>query len=74
MTEPKEGILDKKEIVEQIGHLSRLLGMIPSDETIAVREPVTNDSMQLSEWFGETRDAFLKLSLLLGKSLDLDLQ
>lgn len=74
MTEPKENSVDKTKIVEQIADLSRLLGMIPSDDTIAVNEPVTHSSMQLSKWFSETRDSFLKLSLLLNKSLDLNLQ
>ena len=74
MTEPKENSVDKEKIVEQIADLSRLLGMIPSDDTIAVHEPVTHNSMQLSKWFSETRNSFLKLSLLLNKSLDLNLQ
>ena len=74
MTEPKEDSVDKTRIVEQIADLSRLLGMIPSDDTIAVNEPMTNNSMQLSKWFSETRNSFLQLSLLLNKSLDLNLQ
>ena len=74
MTEPKENSVDKTRIVEQIAELSRLLGMIPDDDTIAVNEPVTHDSMQLSKWFSETRNSFLRLSLLLNKSLDLNLQ
>ncbi len=74
MTEQEENSADKTKIVEQIADLSRLLGMIPSDDTIAVHEPVTQNSMQLSKWFRETRNSFLKLSLLLGKSLDLNLQ
>ena len=73
MTEPKEESVDKTKIIEQIADLSRLLGMIPSDDTVAVNEPVTHDSMQLSKWFTETRDSFLKLCLLLDKSLDLNL-
>jgi hypothetical protein len=74
MTEPKENSVDKTKIIEQIADLSRLLGMIPSDDTITVNEPVTRNSMQLSKWFRETRNSFLKLSHLLNKSLDLDLQ
>jgi hypothetical protein len=74
MTEPKENSVDKTKIVEQIADLSRLLGMIPSDDTITVNEPLTHNSMQLSKWFSETRNSFLKLSLLLNKSLDLNLQ
>jgi len=74
MTEPEENSVDKTKIVEQIADLSRLLGMIPTDDTIAVNEPVTHNSMQLSKWFSETRNSFLKLSLLLNKSLDLNLQ
>jgi len=74
MTEPKENSVDKTKIVEQIADLSRLLGMIPSDDTIAINEPVTQHSMQLSKWFSETRNSFLKLSILIGKALDLNLQ
>jgi len=73
MTEPKENSVDKTKIVEQIADLSRLLGMIPSDDTIAVNEPVTHNSMQLSKWFSEARNSFLELSLLLNRSLDLNL-
>ena len=73
MTEPRESRVDKTRIVEQIADLSRLLGMIPRDDTIAVHEPVTHNSMQLSEWFREARNSFLKLSTLLDKSLDLNL-
>lgn len=74
MTEPEEDRVDRTSILEQIADLSRLLGMIPSDDTTEVREPMTDESMQLSEWFREARKAFLKLSLLLSKALDLDLQ
>jgi len=73
MTEPKESSVDKTRIVEQIADLSRLLGMIPSDDTIVVNDPATHNSMQLSHWFSETRNSFLKLSVLLNKSLDLNL-
>ena len=73
MTEPGKASVDRTKIVQQIAHLSRLLGMIPSDDTIAINEPQTHNSMQLSKWLGETRDSFLKLSLLLNESLDLDL-
>jgi len=74
MTEPEEDSVDKTRIVEQIADLSKLLGMIPSDDTIAINEPVTHNSMKLSEWFTETRNSFLKLSLLLSHSLNLNLQ
>ena len=74
MTEPKENSVDKIKIVEQIADLSRLLGMIPSDDTIAINEPMTHNSMQLSKWFSDTRNSFLKLSTLIGKALDLNLQ
>ena len=74
MTEAPKKSADKTEIIAQIADLSKLLGMIPSDDTIAVNEPVTHNSMQLSKWFSETRNSFLQLSLLLNKSLDLNLQ
>ena len=47
----------KKEIVAQLADLSRLLGMIPGDDT-----SITN-----------ARDSFLKLSILISKALDIRL-
>ena len=74
MTESKKNSMDKTMIIEQIADLSRLLGMIPSDDTVIVNEPVTNNSMELSKWFSEARNSFLKLSIQLDKALDLNLQ
>ena len=74
MTETKEHSVDKTKIVEQIADLSGLLGMIPSDGTVTVNEPGTQKSMELSKWFSETRNSFLKLSTLIGNALDLNLQ
>ena len=65
---------DKIEILAQLSDLSKLLGMIPSDDTVTVNEPVTQKSMELSKWFDNTRKSFLKLSILLDKTLDLNLQ
>ena len=61
MTEPKENSVDKTKIVEQIADLSRLLGMIPNDDTVIVNEPVTHKCMELSKWLSETRNSFLKV-------------
>ena len=75
MSEPQEKLEDQKiKIVAQIAKLSRLLGMIPSDGTIDVHEPMTHNSMALSNWLNTTRDSFLKLSLLISKALDIQLQ
>ena len=74
MTESKKDGVDKTKIIEQIADLSRLLGMIPSDDTVTVNEPVTHNSMELSKWLNETRDSFLKLSIQLDKALELNLQ
>ena len=74
MNERKTMKFDKTEIIEQIAELSKLLGMIPSDDRITVNEPVMNQSMALSTWFGETRKSFLKLSILIDRALDLDLR
>ena len=74
MNESKKNSMDKTMIIEQIADLSRLLGMIPSDDTVIVNEPVTNNSMELSKWFSEARNSFLKLSIQLDKALDLNLQ
>ncbi len=75
MSEPQENLEDQKiKIIAQTAELSRLLGMIPSDGTIDVHEPVTNNSMVLSNWLSATRESFLRLSLLISKALDLQLQ
>ena len=75
MGEPQENVEDQKiKIIAQAAGLSRLLGMIPSDSTIDVHEPMTHNTMSLSNWLSTTRDSFLKLSLLIGKALDIQLQ
>jgi len=74
MTEQKINAVNKTKIIEQIADLSKLLGMIPDDDTIAINEPVTHNSMQLSNWLNTTRDSFLKLSLSISKALDIELQ
>lgn len=73
MAEATKKSADKTEIIAQIADLSKLLGMIPSDDTVTVNEPVTQKSMELSKWFDDTRKSFLKLSILLDKTLDLNL-
>ena len=74
MTEASKNSADKAKIIAQIADLSKLLGMIPSDDTVTVNEPVTQKSMELSKWFEDTRKSFLKLSILLDKTLDLNIQ
>ena len=64
----------KTNITTQIAELSRLLGMIPSDDTIKIHEPITQNKMVLADWLSATRDSFLKLSLLISKELDIQLQ
>jgi hypothetical protein len=66
--------VDKTGIMGQIADLSRLLGMIPDDATVVIKNPVTDETMELSDWFAETRDSFLRLSLLVGRALDLPFQ
>ena len=74
MKEPQDIEDRKMKIAEQIAALSRLLGMIPSNDIIQLIEPMTDHSMALSEWLNEARDSFLKLSVLIGKELDIQLQ
>lgn len=75
MSEPQQNLEDQKaKIIAQIADLSRLLGMTPSDGTIDVHEPLTHNSMVLSDWLSATRDSFLRLSLLISKALDIQLQ
>ena len=64
----------KMKIAQQIAALSGLLGMIPSDDTIQLSEPMTDHSMALSDWLKDARNSFLKLSVLIGKELDIQLQ
>lgn len=75
MSKPQENFEDQKiKIIAQTAELSRLLGMIPSDSTIDVHEPMTQNTMALSNWLSTTRDSFLKLSVLISKALDIQLQ
>ena len=70
----EESERQKKRIVKEIAELSRLLGMTPADDTIKIHEPMAQNKMAISDWLGATRDSFLKLSLLIGKELDIPLQ
>ena len=75
MNQPQEKSKDPKvQIAAHIARLSRLLGMIPSDEAIRFCEPLTENDMILSDWLSLTRNSFLTLSLLISKELDLELQ
>jgi hypothetical protein len=75
MSGSQENLEDQKmKIVAQTAELSRLLAMIPSDSTIDLHEPLTDNKMALSNWLDATRESFLKLSLLLSKALDIQLQ
>jgi hypothetical protein len=75
MNAPQETLEDQKiKIIAQTAELSRLLGIIPSDGTIDVHEPMTHNTMALSDWLSTTRDSFLRLSLLLSKAFDIQLQ
>ena len=75
MSVHQESMEDQKvEIMAQTKELSRLLGMIPSDTGIEVHDPMTNDSMTIQDWLSDTRESFLKLSTLIGKALDIQLQ
>ena len=74
MKEPQDTQDQKMKIAKQIAALSRLLGMIPSNDIIQLSEPVTDHSMALSDWLNEARDSFLKLSVLIGKELDIQVQ
>ena len=75
MSEHQENIEDQKiKIIAQIAELSRLLGMIPSDGTIDVNEPMTDNSVKLSDWLSNTRDSFLKLSTMISRALGIQLQ
>lgn len=75
MSDSQDTFEDQKaRIMEQTAELSRLLGMVPSDDTIDVKDPLTHHSMALSDWLSVTRDSFLTLSLLISKALDIQLQ
>ena len=71
----KENLKDRKtDIMAQTAELSRLLGMIPCDSNIDFRDPATGKKMSLSNWLGAARDSFLKLSVSVGRALDIHLQ
>lgn len=64
----------KAKIIAQIAELSRLLAMMPSDDTMEIHDPLAQNKMILSDWIGATRNSFLKLSLLISKELEIQLQ
>ena len=75
MSQSQENFEGQKiKIMIQIAELSKFLGMIPSDDTIQIHEPLTQNKMVLSDWLSATRKSFLKLSLLISKELDIQLQ
>ena len=75
MTGPNGNPEDQKtRIISQTAELSRLLGMIPADSSIEVKVPETRDCITLKDWLSETRNSFLKLSLLMSKALNIQLQ
>ena len=75
MSGPRENLEDQKmKIMAQTAELSRLLAMIPSDGSMDVHEPMTHHTMALSNWFDTTRKAFLRLSLSISETLDIQLQ
>ena len=75
MKHPQEKFEGQKtKIITQIAELSRLLGMIPSSDTIEIHEPLTKNKMTLSDLLSAMRDSFLELSLLISKELDIQLQ
>ena len=61
-------------IVEKVAELSYLLGMIPTDNAMEVHAPLTEEAMALSDWLSSVRGAFFKLSFLISKELDIQLQ
>jgi hypothetical protein len=65
---------EKMKIASKIAELSRLLGMIPSDDTVQMHGPLTQNQMALSDWLDATRNEFLKLSLLISRNLNIQLQ
>ena len=74
MNEPANFEAQKAKIIAQISDLSRLLGMVPSDDTITLSEPLNQTTMMLSNWMSDTRNSFLKLSILVSEALDIQLQ
>ena len=65
---------EKKEILAKIGELARLLGMIPADDSVVMKDPLLESSTGLSEWLNETRNRFNELATQVGRALDLRLQ
>jgi len=55
MQQPQSADDEKREIITQIAELSRLLGMMPSDDATVQK----------------AREAHLKLSVLIGRALDI---
>jgi hypothetical protein len=75
MNQPRESSEGQKTaIVTHIAELSRLLGMIPSDDAIQLYEPLTENKMVFPDWLDAVQESFLKLSLLISKEMNIELQ
>ena len=65
---------EKRKILSKIGELAKLLGMIPTDDSVVLNDPLLENSMGLSEWLDDARNRFNELATLVGRALDLQLQ
>jgi len=65
---------EKREIVGKIGELAKLLGMIPTDNSVVLNAALFENAMGLSEWLNDARNRFNELAILVGRALDLQLQ
>jgi len=48
--------------------------IMDADDTVHIREPVTQNVMVLSDWLSAARDSFQKLSVSISKELGIQLQ
>lgn len=66
--------MDKTKIMGYIADMSMLLGMIPDDGKVSIKNPLKLEAVEKSGWFAETRDPFLQLSRFVGRALDVSFQ
>ena len=62
---------EKRKILAKIGALAKLLGMIPADDSVILKDPLLENSMELSEWLNNVRNRFHELATLVGRASDL---
>jgi hypothetical protein len=72
MNQPEQNQEDERRvIIDQLAELSKLPAMTPAGQTATMLEPIVSKEIALSDWLSAARESFLKLSVSVGRQLDI---